>query len=135
MDEQGKPLTEAEKQIRRLESLRQQREQNSKDTVQKVFYPPKTQAARMEEKLKSMRAEAQRPLGAKRRPKIDGKQKSSKLAFTQIRVMERLLSEDKRLRGSVITRIALNRFLNLENTVEENDLEARINEILRQLKK
>jgi hypothetical protein len=134
VDEQAKPLTEAEKQIRRLESLRQQREQTSKDAVQKNFYPAKTQAARMEEKLKAMRDDAQRPVGTKRRPKIDGKQKSSKLTFTQIKVMERLLSQDKRLRGSAITRIALNRFLNLENTSEENELEARINEILRQFK-
>ena len=134
MDEQAKPLTEAEKQIRRLETLRQQREQTSKDAVQKNFYPAKTPAARMEEKLKAMRDEAQRPAGAKRRPKIDGKQKSSKLTFTQIKVMERLLSQDKRLRGSAITRIALNRFLNLENTSQENELEARINEILRQFK-
>ncbi len=134
MDEQAKPLTEAEKQIRRLESLRQQREQTSKDAAQKNFYPAKTQAARMEEKLKAMRDDAQRPVGTKRRPKIDGKQKSSKLTFTQIKVMERLLSQDKRLRGSAITRIALNRFLNLENTSEENELEARINEILRQFK-
>jgi len=56
------------------------------------------------------------------------------LTFTQIRILEQLKSEDKRLRGSVVTRIALNRFLNLENTAEENDLESRINEILRQFK-
>ena len=134
VDEQGKHLTEAEKQIRRLEALRQQREQTSKSTAEKAYFPPKTQAARIEEKLKSMRNDSQMPAGTKRRVKIEGKQKSSKLTFTQIRVLEQLFSEDKRMRGSVITRIALNRFLNLENTADENDLEARINEILRQIK-
>jgi len=134
VDEQGKHLTEAEKQIRRLESLRQQREQTSKSAAEKAYFPPKTQAARIEERLKSMRNDAQMPVGTRRRPKIEGKQKSSKLTFTQIRVLEQLKLADKRLRGSVITRIALNRFLNLENTAEENELEARINEILRQIK-
>ena len=129
-----KHLTEAEKQIRRLESLRQGKEQTSKASVQKAYFPAKTQAAKMEERLKAMRTQADRPVGTGRRPKIEGKQKSSKLTFVQIRVLEQLRAEDKRLRGSVITRIALNRFLNLENTPEENDLEAKINEILRQHK-
>src|SRR5258708_25409258 len=106
--EQEKHLTEAEKQIQRLETLRQQREQTSKSAVEKTYFPPKTQAARIEERLKAMRDNAQMPAGTKRRPKIEGKQKSSKLTFTQIRVLEQLKSEDKRLRGSAITRIALN---------------------------
>ncbi len=88
----------------------------------------------MEEKLRAMRSQAERPLGAKRRAKIEGKQKSSKLTFVQIKVLEQLMSADKRLRGSVITRIALNRLLGLENTPEETDLEARLSEILRQYK-
>ena len=134
MSDQDKPLTEAEKQIRRLEALRRQGEQASKDSVEKAYFPPKTMAAKTEEKLRAMRSLAEKPAGSKRRPKIEGKQKSSKLTFTQIQVLERLMTQDKRLRGSVITRIALNRFLGLDNTMEENELETRINEILRQFK-
>jgi len=134
VSEQDKHLTEAEKQIRRLESLRQGREQTSRDSVEKAYFPAKSQAAKMEEKLRAMRSQAERPLGAKRRAKIEGKQKSSKLTFVQIKVLEQLMSADKRLRGSVITRIALNRLLGLENTPEETDLEARLSEILRQYK-
>ena len=128
-----KPLTEAEKQIRRLEALRQGREEATQASAQKAYFPPKTQADKMAEKLMSLRDKAQKPAGAKR-AKIDGKQKSSKLRFLQIRILEQLYAEDKRLRGSVITRIALNRFLNLENSAEENELETKINEILRQFK-
>ena len=133
MSDPEKPLTEAEKQIRRLQSLRQIREQNTNESAEKAYFPAKTQAEKTAEKLIAMRDAAQKPAGAKR-VKIDGKQKSSKLRFLQIRILEQLLAEDKRLRGSVITRIALNRFLNLENTDEENELEARINEILRKFK-
>jgi hypothetical protein len=128
-----KPLTEAEKQIRRLEALRQVKEENTTESAQKAYLPPKTPVEKMTEKLIAMRAASGKTPGA-RRIKIDGKQKSSKLRFLQIRILEELYTEDKRLRGSVVTRIALNRFLNLDNTAEENELEARINEILRQHK-
>ena len=134
VSDQDKHLTEAEKQIRRLEALRQDKEQVSRDSVEKTYFPPKSQAAKMEERLRSMRRQAERPAGSKRRPKIEGKQKSSKLTFTQIKILEQLLAGDKRLRGSVVTRIALNRLLGLENTPEENDLEARVSELLRQYK-
>lgn len=133
MSDPEKPLTEAEKQIRRLESLRQGREESTQASAQKAYFPPKTQADKTAERLMALRDKAQKPTGAKR-AKIDGKQKSSKLRFLQIRILEQLYAEDKRLRGSVVTRIALNRFLNLENTVEENELEVKINEILRQFK-
>jgi len=75
-----------------------------------------------------------KPVGTGRRVKIDGKQKSSKLTFTQIRLLEEVLAQDHRLKGSLITRIALNRLLGLDNTSQENDFEAQLNEILRQLK-
>lgn len=133
MSDPEKPLTEAEKQIRRLESLRQIREQNTKESAEKAYFPPKTQAEKTAEKLMALRDAAQKPAGLKR-AKIDGKQKSSKLRFLQIRILEQIYAEDKRLRGSVVTRIALNRFLNLENTAEENELETKINEVLRQFK-
>ncbi len=132
MSDPEKHLTEAEKQIRRLEALRQEREENSKESAEKVYFPEKTQVEKTTEKLTALR-NASLPAGS-RRVKIDGKQKSSKLRFLQIRILEQLNEGDKRLRGSVVTRIALNRFLGLDNTPEENDLEAKINEILRQYK-
>ncbi|HUO56730.1 MAG TPA: hypothetical protein VMV05_00990 [bacterium] len=135
MDEQGKHLTQAEIQIKKLEAMRQQREQVSAESAPKSPSAPKTEAARIEERLRAMRIAGEKSRGsAPRRPKIEGKQKSSKLTFAQIRLLEEILAKDSRLKGSVITRIALNRFLNIENTAEENDLEARINEILGQLK-
>lgn len=88
----------------------------------------------MEEKLRAMRGQAEKPVGSKRHAKIEGKQKSSKLTYLQIKVLEQLKSHDKRLRGSQVTRIALNRLLGLENSSEENEIETRINEILRQFK-
>lgn len=130
-----KHLTEAEKQIKRLEELRRQREETSKASVQDAYFPQKTFADRTAEKLMAMRDQAHKPAVArKRRPKIEGKQKSAKLTFIQIRILEQLFAADKRLRASAITRIALNRALGLENTDEQNELEARINEILRQYK-
>ncbi len=134
VSEQDKPLTEAEKQIRRLQALRQGREEVTQASVERSNFPSKTQAQRTTDKLTALRDAAQKPAGSKRRPKIEGKQKSSKLTFTQIRVLEQILERDKKLRGSVVTRIALNRLLGLDNSPEENDLEAELNEILRQLK-
>lgn len=133
MSEQEKHLTEAEKQIRRLESLRQQREEGTRNSNEKAYPPSKTMAEQTTDKLKSLRDLARQP-SAPRRAKIDGKQKSSKLTFHQIRALEQILTQDKRLRGSVVTRIALNRLLGLENSMEENELESRLNEILRQFK-
>ncbi len=134
MGEPNKQLTEAEKQILRLQALRQQSDNNSKASVEKAVSPSRTQAAKIEDRLRAMRVDAQRPLGKPRKAKIEGKQKSSKLTFAQIALLEQLLAKDKRLRGSAVTRIALNRFLNIDNSSEENDLEAAINEILRQIK-
>ena len=134
MGDHDKHLTEAEKQIQRLQALRQQSDQTSKAASEKDHSPARTQAAKIEDRLRAMRSDAQRPVGKPRRVKIEGKQKSSKLTFPQIHLLEQLRTQDKRLRGSVITRIALNRFLNLDNSSEENDLEAAINEVLRKLK-
>ena len=134
MGDDDKRLTEAEKQIRRLEALRSQREQDSKASAEKTYFPPKTLAEKTTEKLQAMRREADKPVRGKRRPKIEGKQKSSKLTFLQIQVLEKLLAADKRLRGSQVTRIALNRLLGLDSSAEEIELETRINEILRQFK-
>ena len=134
MDDQGQHLTEAEKQVRRLESLRRQREEATAESAQKAAQAPKTEAARIEERLRAMRASVEKAAGSRRRPKIDGKQRSAKLTYAQIKLLEQILEMDKRLRGSVVTRIALNRFLNIENSPEENDMEAVINDILRQIK-
>jgi len=132
--EQEKHLTEAEKQIRRLQALRQNREEETQVSADKANFPGKTMAQRTTDRLTALRDQSQRPVGSKRRPKIEGKQKSSKLTFTQIRILEQVLAQDKRLRGSVITRIALNRLLGLDNSSEESDLEDKLNEILRQIK-
>ena len=132
MGEQDKHLTEAQKQIRRLESLRQQSEQAGKASAEKAYFPPKTQAEKTTDRLRAMRTEASRPKG--QRKKIEGKQKSSKLTFLQIRVLEQLMAKDKRLRGSVVTRIALNRILGLDNSAEENELESLVGDLLRQFK-
>lgn len=132
MENQDGRMTEAEKQIRRLEALRQDKEAVSRESADRTFNPHKTQAERTEDRLRALRKRASQPVG--RKSKIEGKQKSAKLTYIQIRALEQLLTQDKRLRGSVVTRIALNRFLGLENTQEENDLESRITELLRQLK-
>ena len=131
---QEKHLTEAEKQIKRLESLRFQREKDSKAAQEKAQFPSRTQAEKTTETLRNLREAAGRRPSAARRQKIEGKQKSSKLTFAQIRVLEQLLAGDKNLRGSAVTRIALNRLLGLENSPEETDLENRLNELLRQFK-
>ena len=136
MEEPKKPLTEAEKQILRLEALRAKREDESKTSVEKAFSPSKTQADRMIDKLTAMRKESQQPLRpGKRKPKIEGRQKSAKVPYLQITVMEQLLAKDKRLKGSQVIRIALGRLLELDLSQDEIELETRISEILRQMKK
>ncbi len=116
MSEQEKHLTEAEKQIRRLQALRQDREEQVRVSAEKSNFPSKTQAQRTTERLTDLRKQSMKPVGTGRRVKIDGKQKSSKLTFTQIRLLEEVLAQDHRLKGSLITRIALNRLLGLDNT-------------------
>ncbi len=132
--EPEKQMTQAEKQIRRLEALRQRKDEDVQNIPQNPSSGTSTRADQMADKLTKMRDQASRPAGAKRRTKVEGKQRSSKLTFNQIGLLERVLMEDKELRGSVITRIALNRILGMENTSEENDLENRLHEILRRFK-
>lgn len=137
MGEQDKRLTEAEKQIRRLEALRQRKDDDVQVAVQtSSSSQPKTRADQMAQRLMNMRDKVQRAESGKPRPraKIEGKQRSSKLTYNQIGLLERILQEDKRLRGSVITRIALNRLLGLELTADETDLEERLTGILRQFR-
>ena len=129
MSEQEPHLTEAEKQILRLEKLRAHKEQSSKASVEKAFFPPKTKAEQSVNKLRSMRETAKRPTKKK---KLEGKSKKFKLSSLQIQVLDRLKAQDHRLNAAVVTRIALNRLLDIENSFDQNDLEARIFEILRQ---
>ena len=133
MEDPKKPLTEAEKQILRLESLRARREEDSKQSVEKAFMPPRTVVEQTIEKLNAMKAQARKPVTA-RRPKIEGKQKSAKIPNLQLTVLEQLLAKDKRLKSSRIIRIAVSRLLELDLTAEEVELETRIGEILRQIK-
>ena len=134
MSEQEKSLTEAEKQIRRLEALRTKKEGESKVSADKTYFPPKTMAEQTIDRLEALRSQNPQPEKPRRRSKIEGKQKSAKIPNLQIKMIEQLLAEDKRLKGSQIIRIALNRFLELNLSDEETELETRIHEILRKLK-
>ena len=132
MEDPNKHLTEAEKQALRLDVLRKKKEMESKASADKTYFPGKTSAARTIEKLQAMRNQANQPIGYVGTPKIDGKYKSVKLTFLQIRALEQLAARDPRLRGSPLVRIALNRLLGIENSADENELEARIREIIKQ---
>ncbi|HVM33387.1 MAG TPA: hypothetical protein VMU88_09660 [bacterium] len=136
MEESKKPLTEAEKQILRLESLRAKREEDSKQSAEKAFLPPRTVVEQTIEKLQAMKAQARKPVEVRKgkRPKIEGKQKSAKIPQLQLSVLEQLMAKDKRLRSGQVMRIALSRFLELDLTPEEVELETRIGELLRQMK-
>jgi len=129
MGDQEEHLTEAQKQIMRLEKLRAEKEKTSKASVERSFSKPQTRAEEAIQKLTAMRVSAKRP---GRKVKLEGKIKSYKSSTIQTQVLERLKAQDSRLKGSVVSRIAINRLLNIENSQEENDLESRISEILRQ---
>jgi hypothetical protein len=129
MSDQDSNLTEAQKQILKLEKLRAQKEQSSKASVEKAFFPPKTKAEQSFRKLQAMREAARSP---RKKKKLEGKSKNFKLSALQTQVLERLKAQDPRLKSAVVARIALNRFLDIENSFDENDLEARVFEILRQ---
>jgi FtsZ-interacting cell division protein YlmF len=111
-----------------------QKEKESKTSAEKIYYPERTQAERSMDRLQAMRKQADKKTGSSRRAKVEGKQKSSKLTFIQLKALEQLAVKDERLKGSQVVRIALNRMLGLENSAEENELESRIQEILRQIK-
>jgi hypothetical protein len=128
-------MTEAEKQMLRLDVLRKRKETESKVSADRTYYPGKTPAERMTEKLMAMRNQAAQPVGMVAGPKVEGKYKSVKLTFLQIRALEQLVSKDPRLKGSQLVRIALNRLLGIENNIEENELEAVMREILKQFDK
>lgn len=129
MSEPEQHLTEAQKQIQRLEQLRAQKERESKAALEKNLTPATTQAERSVQKLKALREKAAKP---KNRLKLEGKSKKIKLSVLQTQVLERLKAQDSRLNAAVVARIALNRFLDIENSFDENDIEARVFDILRQ---
>ena len=129
MSKEESHLTEAQKQVLRLEQLRAQKEDTSKTSAEKTYFPHKTTAEQSIKKLKSMREKAKKPGNKKI---IDGKFKTAKLNALQIQILERLKAQDRRLNAAAITRIALNRLLDIENSFDENELEARVFEILRQ---
>lgn len=129
MSDEQQPLTEAQKQIQRLEKLRAEREQSSKQSVEKTFFPQKTKVEQTVHKLKTMRETAKKP---RKRKKLEGKSKKFKLSALQTQILERLKAQDSRLNSAAVARVALNRLLDIENSFDENDLEARIFEVLRQ---
>src|ERR1700677_5014516 len=118
MGDQEEGLTAAQKQILRLEKLRAEREQSSKASVEKTFSSAKTGAEQSIQKLESMRDVAKKSNVKK---KLEGKIKSFKSSSIQTQVLERLKAQDRRLNGATVTRIALNRFLNIENSFDENE--------------
>jgi hypothetical protein len=135
VEEINKHMTEAEKQMLRLDVMRKKKETDSKVSADKAYFPGKTRAERMTEKLMAMRNQAAQPEGFVVGPKVEGKYKSVKLTFLQIRALEQLISKDPRLKRSQLVRIALNRLLGIENTIEENELEAVMREVLKQFDK
>jgi ABC-type oligopeptide transport system ATPase subunit len=132
MSEEEKHLTEAEKQIRRLEIMRQNKEHTSKETADKVFFPAKTEVQRTTDRLKAMKDQA-RPAHGKR-PRFDGKRKSAKLTLLQVKVLEEILSKELELSTGQLMRVAMNRLLEIENTADENAIETKVREILKQIK-
>jgi len=128
-----KQLTQAEKQIQRLEQLRLHKEQDSKNTAEKVFFNKKTEVERTTDRLMAMKKKAaQSPL--KKRTHFEGKRKSAKLTHLQLKALEELQNRDPLLSPSQLMRIALNRFLEIENSADENAMESKVREILQQLK-
>lgn len=69
-----------------------------------------------------------------KRTKFEGKRKSAKLTLLQLKALEEIHGRDTQLSPSQLMRIALNHLLEIENSAEENELEAKALEILRQLK-
>jgi hypothetical protein len=137
MSDTEKDLTEAEKQVLRLEQLRSQKEKNAKASAERTYLPHKTAVERTTRRIQAMRPVPPKPKPAKadktkKLPKAGGRSKSARLSDLQIAVLERLRTQDKRLGPAPIIRIALNRILGIENSFAENQLESRIFEILRQ---
>jgi hypothetical protein len=128
-----KQLTEAEKQILRLEQLRLQKEQESKQSAEKTFFHQKTQVQRTTDRLTAMKKKAAQTPGQKR-TRFEGKRKSAKLTLLQLKALEEIHSRDPRLVASQLMRIALNHLLEIENSAEENELEAKALDVLRRLK-
>jgi len=135
MSEPEKPLTEAEKQIRRLEALRSKQEETARGSAKDAFPSPRTAVERTINNLQALKSRMDRPAAAKAktRVKIEGWQKSVKLSHVQLRVLKKLVGEDKRLNGSRVIRIALNRLLGLDQPAEETELEGLIREITKRL--
>jgi hypothetical protein len=134
MNERKKSLTEAERQIQKLEGLRGKREEVSNTFVDKTLYPGKTAVEKTIERLKALKAESRTRFKAKARVKIAGSRKSVKLSHLQLKVLNQLLTQDPRLNGSRVVRIALNRFLGLDQAGEETEIETLAHEVLRRLK-
>jgi len=134
MSDPEKPLTQAEKQIRRLETLRLKQEEAARMPAKDAFQPPQTAVERTINNLQALKKRMQPPAKAKTRVKIEGWQKSVKLSHVQLRVLTKLVNEDNRLNGSRVIRIALDRLLGLDQSAEETELEGLIREISKRLK-
>ncbi len=130
MTEPEKPLTEAQKQIRRLEALVLKSRQDPPPARHLVS--PRTLAEKNIEKLLALRQQAEAAdQPHSHRPRIEGRHKRAKLNHAQLGILEDLAAQDSRLTASQVVRISLNRFLGLSLTSEEVELEILIQDLLR----
>ncbi len=134
MNEPEKPLTLAEKQIKRLEALRGQNQPAPTDPQIKISFPEKTYPVQKIEDSSALKGPSRQvPVFPHQHP-FEGKTKSVRLTFHQLKILEKLLSHNKQLRRSPLMRLAINRLLNLPITAEEKELEKLLHETLHSFK-
>lgn len=133
MDDSSRRLSEAEKQIQRLEALRRAREEESRRSAEKAF-DRRTFVEGTVEKLRQMKADSRAPRRG-RWPRIEGKRKSVKVTLLQARAMEQIAERAPELSGSALVRMALDRMLGIEPSAEGVKLEQRFEEILKDLRR
>jgi glycerophosphoryl diester phosphodiesterase len=121
-------MTDAAKQVKKLEFLRLQKEKEIRQTAEKIFASDKTPAEMIISKLQEMKKNVHSKSGLNKR------KKSVTLSQLHMDAFEKLKKRDARLRAGQIIRIALNKFLEIENSSVEVELESRIHEIIQEFK-
>ncbi len=144
MDEKSKPLTDAERQVQRLESLRLAQAKASQESAEKAFDPGRTFVEKTIRRLESMKASSRKEaLPGKPslfrsdpgRIHVRGAWKSFKLTDMQVKALDKLSAREPGLRKSDVVRIALNRFLGLPQSALEDEWEARVADLVEKIKK
>jgi hypothetical protein len=143
MDGKEKPLTDAERQVRRLESMRLAQDRATQESAEKAFDPGRTFVEKTIDRLQSLKASRKEALPGKPSVfqaapgpiRVRGQWKSFKLTEMQVKALEKLSSREPVLRKSDVVRIALNRLLGLPNTPLEGEWEARIADVLDKIRK